>query len=72
MDNDNLIDESRKGKYKYVAHSKCPHLSRLIDCNAGGFGTLECMRPDFHEKCGFRARHEEVVKGRDLTKPPDM
>ncbi len=58
------MSENSRKKYQFVAHTKCPHLSHIIDCNAGGFGTLECMRPDFHEKCSFRAKHEEKIRNR--------
>ena len=38
---------------------KCPHLSKSLECYAGGSGSLRCLENDFHENCVHRQNHEK-------------
>ena len=54
---------------------RCHYVSIHLNCNVGGFGTIECFKPEFHADCRFRkkaddryARIEESRKDKDGAK----
>ena|SRR3989338_1286908 len=36
---------------------KCPFLSPYLECNVGGFGSLACHEPAFHDRCEHKKPH---------------
>ncbi len=44
---------------------RCEHLSRVLECFAGGFGRISCFDPNAHEICQFKTRHKRMVAEND-------
>ena len=37
-----------------LAKKKCPYLSPVLECLAGGDGTVNCLMHDYHRDCDFK------------------
>ena len=46
---------------------KCQHLSKVVECNVGGFGTLKCVDENFHNECPFKKKHSELMQKKHLN-----
>ncbi|MBS3054677.1 MAG: hypothetical protein J4431_04020 [Candidatus Aenigmarchaeota archaeon] len=53
-----LSNESdTQGVVMKILQNRCEHLSPGVECNVGGFGSLQCLDGPFHRQCPFKQRH---------------
>lgn len=60
----NIYMEKRKKKddIEKIIKSDCPYISPTLECLLDGFGSLNCLDPNFHENCEVK---ERILKSKE-------
>ncbi|MBI4019660.1 MAG: hypothetical protein HY364_05445 [Candidatus Aenigmarchaeota archaeon] len=59
-------ESDTQGLVMKILQNRCEHLSPGVECNVGGFGSLQCLDQPFHNQCPFKQNHAELERQKTL------
>lgn len=51
-----------------LSKKRCPFMSMHLECYAGGFATIDCLKHEFHSACEFKQKAVNKQKVMDESR----